>query len=124
MAAAKSAKTGTIAQMKLEISIIVPTLNEEDNLRSTLDALQNFGDAEIIVVDGGSDDATVSIARDYNVKILHSKRGRGTQMQTGGARRRFMGRPRRHRSRAGLSAANKKYFAKRKCGRRKFYDSL
>jgi len=71
--------------MKLKISIIVPTLNEADNLRATLDALQNFGDAEIIVVDGGSDDATVSIARDYHIKILHSKRGRGSQLQTGGA---------------------------------------
>lgn len=71
--------------MKLKISIIVPALNEADNLRATLDALKNFGDAEIIVVDGGSDDATVSIARDYNVKILHSSRGRGTQLQTGGA---------------------------------------
>ena len=71
--------------MKPKISIVVPTLNEADNLRATLDALQVFGDAEIIVVDGGSDDATVSIARDYNVKILHSKRGRGMQLQTGGA---------------------------------------
>ncbi len=51
--------------MKSEISIIIPTLNEADYLRETLDALEIFGDAEIIVVDGGSTDATVSIAENY-----------------------------------------------------------
>ncbi len=71
--------------MKPEISIIIPTLDEAENLRETLDALRDFDNAEIIVVDGGSADATVAIARDYDVKILHSQRGRGTQLQTGGA---------------------------------------
>lgn len=71
--------------MKPKISIIIPTLDEAQNLRETLDALQVFGDAEIIVVDGGSTDATVEIAQNYRVKILHSSRGRGTQLQVGGA---------------------------------------
>lgn len=71
--------------MKTEISIIIPTLDEARSIGATLDALQNFGGAEIIVVDGGSTDATVSIVEKYPVKILHSKRGRGRQLQTGGA---------------------------------------
>lgn len=68
-----------------EISIIIPTLNEEDSLKKTLDALQIFGgDVEIIIVDGGSDDVTLAIAENYRVKILHAPRGRGMQLQIGG----------------------------------------
>lgn len=72
--------------MKPEISIIIPTLDEAECVAATLDALASFGeDVEIIVVDGGSTDATVSIAESYRaVKILHSQRGRGRQLQTGG----------------------------------------
>ena len=59
-------------------------LNEEDSIRETLEALRVFEDAEVILVDGGSTDRTVSIAEDYAVKILHSpQRGRGAQLQFG-----------------------------------------
>jgi len=72
--------------MKPEISIIIPALNEEDSIRETLDALRIFERAEIILVDGKSTDRTVSIAENYNVKILHaSRRGRGFQLSFGGA---------------------------------------
>ena len=71
--------------MKPQISIIVPTLDEADSIHATLAALQFFdGETiEIILVDGGSSDATVSIAENYRVKILHSERGRGRQLQIG-----------------------------------------
>ncbi len=59
------------------VSIIIPTLNEEFSIRQTLDALRNFDEnIEVIVVDGGSDDATLVIAENYNVKILRVQRGR------------------------------------------------
>ena len=68
-----------------EISIVIPTLNEADSIAKTLDSLEVFGEnVEIIVVDGGSDDATLAIAQNYNVKIFHSPRGRGEQLQVGG----------------------------------------
>jgi len=70
--------------MKPEISIIIPMLNEEFSIGKTLDALRFFNeDIEIIVVDGGSTDATLAIAENYNVVILHSPRGRGIQLQIG-----------------------------------------
>jgi len=70
----------------VKLSIIIPTYNEAESIGGTLDHLAHLrGDFEIIVVDGGSADATVEIAQNYNVKILHSKRGRGAQLQTGGA---------------------------------------
>ncbi|MCY7376715.1 MAG: TIGR04283 family arsenosugar biosynthesis glycosyltransferase [Pyrinomonadaceae bacterium] len=71
--------------MNPEISIVIPTLNEEFSIRQTLDSLVVFGEnIEIIVVDGGSGDATLAIAESYDVKILRSLRGRGTQLQIGG----------------------------------------
>ena len=66
------------------VSIIIPTLNEKFSIEKTLNALQNFDEnIEVIIVDGGSDDATLVIAENHNVKILHSPRGRGTQLQAG-----------------------------------------
>ncbi len=71
--------------MNPKISIIIPTLNEADSIAETLDSLADFGEiVEIVVVDGGSDDATLAIAQNYNVKILHSPRGRGQQLHIGG----------------------------------------
>lgn len=71
--------------MNPKLSIVIPTLNEEISLGKTLESLKTFGEnGEIIIVDGGSSDATISIAENYNVKILHSPPGRGTQLQIGG----------------------------------------
>src|SRR5262249_28637111 len=66
------------------ISIIVPTFNEARALAATLDVLAALpGVLEIIVVDGGSLDATVRIARANGVYPLYSARGRGRQMHAG-----------------------------------------
>ncbi len=71
--------------MRPELSIVIPTFNEEKSLADTLESLRVFGaNIEIIVVDGGSADATIEIAENYNAKVLHSPRGRGTQLQIGG----------------------------------------
>lgn len=44
----------------------------------------NLSDSEdLIVVDGGSDDSTVSIAREYTGRVLSSGRGRAKQMNAG-----------------------------------------
>ncbi len=67
------------------ISVIIPTLNEADSIKQTLEALKfSAQNVEIIVVDGGSRDETVSIAESYDVKVLRSSvRGRGAQMHHG-----------------------------------------
>ena len=56
-----------------DISIIIPTLNEEKYLPRCLSSLNNQSRKEIrelIVVDGGSTDETVEIARKYSDKVL------------------------------------------------------
>ncbi len=51
------------------ILVIVLTLNEESNLPDCLDSLKGL-DCEILVVDSGSIDRTLEIARDYGARIL------------------------------------------------------
>ncbi len=68
------------------ISIIIPTLNEERSLPSLLNAIrQQTVDHEVIVVDGGSQDRTVDIARDHCARTLISRPGRGAALCLGAA---------------------------------------
>lgn len=66
-----------------QLSIIIPTLNEEQWIEKTLLCVQKCApDAEILVVDGGSSDTTVAIANKH-ARVLTAKRGRGGQLNTG-----------------------------------------
>ena len=67
------------------ISIIIPTLNEQNALPKTLKSVLNqTGEHEIIVVDGGSSDDTVRIASSYaRVKVVFAVTGRASQMNAG-----------------------------------------
>ena len=58
--------------MKIMLSIIIPTLNEEKYLPLLLQNIkkQNFDDCEIVVADAGSEDKTVEIAGDFGCKIV------------------------------------------------------
>ncbi len=64
------------------LSIIIPTLNEAEHLPSLLDDLRNQKNIslEIIVGDGGSSDATRSVAEEYEAVLVSSGQGRGAQM--------------------------------------------
>src|SRR5947209_8756045 len=68
----------------LSVSVIIPTLNEESCLRDTLVLLQQHRPHEIIVVDGGSSDATCRLASAADL-LLHGPRGRAAQMNLGAA---------------------------------------
>ena len=67
------------------VSIIIPVLNEEETLLSNLNSLQilRSNQCEIIVVDGGSTDRSVEIARPLVDKLLVTGRGRSLQMNFG-----------------------------------------
>lgn len=61
-------------------------LNEEGAIAATLDAIRaGAPTAEIIVVDGGSSDRSVEIARSRCDKLIEGPRGRARQMNAGGA---------------------------------------
>lgn len=57
---------------KTMISIIVPTLNEEESLKFLLESLrrQSWSNFEVLVVDGGSKDKTINIAKQYKAKTI------------------------------------------------------
>lgn len=69
------------------LSIIIPVLNEEDCIGSVLEFLvENSTPAnieEIIVVDGGSTDATVTIASRFDVQVIRASKGRAKQLNAG-----------------------------------------
>ena len=66
-----------------QLSIIIPALNEEKLIERTLLVVkERTPEAEVIVVDGGSSDATVALARKH-VQVLSAKRGRGGQLNAG-----------------------------------------
>jgi rSAM/selenodomain-associated transferase 2 len=66
------------------ISIIVPTLDEERSLAPLLKALRaEEVEHEIIVVDGGSADRTVAVARARRARVLAAPPGRGGQLRAG-----------------------------------------
>lgn len=65
------------------ISVIIPTLNEAENLPRLLSVLQRDADAEIIIADGGSQDTTTRIARQNGCKVVTTLPGRGQQLSAG-----------------------------------------
>ena len=68
-----------------KISIIIPTINEANNLPLLLsDLLTIHKEGEILIVDSGSKDKTIDIANIYGAKVLESKeKNRGLQLDMG-----------------------------------------
>ena len=68
-----------------KISIVIPTINEANNLPlllSDLSIIQKEG--EIIIVDCGSEDKTIDVANIYGAKVLKlNERNRGLQLNIG-----------------------------------------
>ena len=68
-----------------KISIIIPTINEANNLPLLLSDLSSIQkESEIIIVDCGSKDKTIEISNIYGAKVFISKeRNRGLQLDIG-----------------------------------------
>ena len=67
------------------MAIIIPVLNEIEGIEPLLSHLETWRQrgAEIIVVDGGSDDKSDSLIEARGVPLIRSARGRATQMNAG-----------------------------------------
>jgi rSAM/selenodomain-associated transferase 2 len=62
-------------------SVVIPALNEEKCVAHAVFSVRD--EAEVIVVDGGSGDATADAARRAGARVLESPRGRGLQLDRG-----------------------------------------
>ena len=71
-----------------KLSIIMPVLDEGEGIAATLDALSGMRalGGEVIVVDGGSRDATIQRARLRADRVISAPRGRAVQMNAGAAK--------------------------------------
>ena len=69
----------------MKVSIIIPVLNEAEHIADTLVSLASYRSQghEVIVIDGGSNDDTVSISEQYADRVLFSDAGRAMQMNSG-----------------------------------------
>src|SRR5262245_5070331 len=67
----------------LRVSVIVPTLNEERTIASTIQDLHRQGAREVIVVDGGSRDRTLALAGPLASRILQCPPGIAGQLNRG-----------------------------------------
>ena len=64
------------------ISVVIPALDEERHLAAAIQSVR--ADAEVIVVDGGSTDATREVAAREGARVLEAPKGRGRQLDAGG----------------------------------------
>ena len=66
----------------MRISVIIPTLNEANNIKAIVEQTRTLGPCEIIVVDGNSTDDTVACAAGAD-QVLTSVAGRAKQQNLG-----------------------------------------
>lgn len=74
----------------MDVSFIIPALNEEQNIEKTIDSIKNtvggFFDYEILIIDNGSEDNTLSIAKKLGVKTIVKPTGTIGSLRNVGAR--------------------------------------
>ena len=59
-----------------QITVNIPTLNEENNILNCINSIKKSGIKKIIVIDGGSTDKTLKIVKKKKYQILHCKEKR------------------------------------------------
>jgi len=69
----------------MSVAAVIPALNEEQWIGASIDAARAAGIDEVIVADGGSKDATVSIAESRGVRVITGERLRARQLNRGAA---------------------------------------
>ena len=85
MVCSRKLQPETLWEQPKTLAIIVPTLNEGEQIKACLSSLKSLDRPpdEMIVSDGGSTDQTVAIAQGMGFKVVTSQRGRGAQIRAG-----------------------------------------
>jgi len=69
----------------LKVAVIIPALNEEARIRTTIESVLAAGADEVFVVDGGSSDRTAAVAAELATTIVLERPGRAAQQNAGAA---------------------------------------
>lgn len=69
--------------MIVQVSVIIPTLDEADRIAPLIGGLRADGFEEIVVADGGSADQTAERASEAGAIVISAPRGRGKQLVAG-----------------------------------------
>ena len=67
----------------MELTVVIPTLDEEFSVGDCLDSLGTHDGVEVIVADGGSSDRTRENARSKGARVVTGALGRGPQLNLG-----------------------------------------
>ncbi len=65
------------------ISVIIPTINEVDNIEKILKSIRLGDNREVIVADGGSNDGTVALAKSLGAIVINGSQPKALQMNQG-----------------------------------------
>lgn len=69
--------------MPSKVSVVIPSLDEQERIAAAVDSARGSGAAEVIVADGGSSDETVERARRAGARVITGERMRARQMNGG-----------------------------------------
>jgi rSAM/selenodomain-associated transferase 2 len=72
----------TLGMTMEEVTVIIPTLNEEDWVAEAIDSAFAAGAAEVIVADAASADTTPRVARAHGARLLLAQPPRALQINT------------------------------------------
>ncbi|MGV0027272.1 TIGR04283 family arsenosugar biosynthesis glycosyltransferase [Phormidesmis priestleyi] len=86
-----------------KISIVIPVLNEANQIAKTLEMQTQATHIELIVVDGGSQDQTVEFAQSAGARVLQPLAGNSKRPLAGNSKRSSLGRA--HQMNTGANAA-------------------
>ena len=72
----------------MKIAVVIPALDESEAIPATLESIQGGAresevELDLLVVDGGSTDATADLSRAYGARVITSAPGRARQLQAG-----------------------------------------
>lgn len=67
----------------MKVSVVIPVINEALAIARSVELAWTAGADEVIVVDGGSTDATVEICQRIRCRVVQSEAGRGIQLHAG-----------------------------------------